>query len=241
MNDRGQRLLTVEYLCEQAPRALLFWQHGYGEHVGRYRSGALFASNDAWSPKQSTLPLACSASSTHKHCDKHIRVSSFLPAVFKGADCAWYYGAVPDLCSHSPDNLLCGCHTCWCLGWQCTRSWLAAALQCLAWTRMVTAAASHAARMIAHWSTTLVTWCAPPPLASHSSLARARVGFAYFRRQAGLAGCAYSAANMGCPCSSPVDNLDCQKIRRRIGVWTCAQSALPPALTTAEELRCASV
>ena len=41
MNDRGQRLLTVEYLCEQAPRALLFWQHGYGEHMGRYRSGAL--------------------------------------------------------------------------------------------------------------------------------------------------------------------------------------------------------
>ena len=48
VNSRGQRLLTVEYLCEQAPKALLFWQHGYGEHIGRYRSGA---------PVVSTMPV----------------------------------------------------------------------------------------------------------------------------------------------------------------------------------------
>lgn len=64
VNDRGQRLFTVEYLCEQAPRALLFWQHGYGEHMGRYRSGALtvFMTPGVWSsPSRSTL-RPCSAS-----------------------------------------------------------------------------------------------------------------------------------------------------------------------------------
>ncbi len=40
LNTRGQRLHTVEYLPEgHPPRALLFFQHGYGEHIGRYRSG----------------------------------------------------------------------------------------------------------------------------------------------------------------------------------------------------------
>ncbi|KAK9826121.1 hypothetical protein WJX81_005243 [Elliptochloris bilobata] len=38
-NKRSQELHTVEYLPEgQTPRALLFFQHGYGEHIGRYRS-----------------------------------------------------------------------------------------------------------------------------------------------------------------------------------------------------------
>lgn len=40
VNSRGQTLHTVEYIPEgQPPQALLFFQHGYGEHIGRYRSG----------------------------------------------------------------------------------------------------------------------------------------------------------------------------------------------------------
>ena len=88
VNDRGQRLLTVEYLCEQAPRALLFWQHGYGEHMGRYRSGALLVSvtPGVWSSSSRSTPLALLS----VKANVSIPASSALPPVPKEAVCAQY-------------------------------------------------------------------------------------------------------------------------------------------------------
>jgi hypothetical protein len=40
VNARHQNLKTVEYLPDQpTPRALLFFHHGYGEHISRYEGG----------------------------------------------------------------------------------------------------------------------------------------------------------------------------------------------------------
>lgn len=40
-NGRGQALHVVRYVpSAAAPRAVLLWHHGYGEHVGRYDRGA---------------------------------------------------------------------------------------------------------------------------------------------------------------------------------------------------------
>ncbi|CAK0782822.1 hypothetical protein CVIRNUC_006017 [Coccomyxa viridis] len=36
VNERKQVLRTVEYLPDQKPKAILFFHHGYGEHIGRY-------------------------------------------------------------------------------------------------------------------------------------------------------------------------------------------------------------
>jgi acylglycerol lipase len=37
-NSRDQQLHTVQYLPDQgAPKAVLVWHHGYGEHLGRYK------------------------------------------------------------------------------------------------------------------------------------------------------------------------------------------------------------
>ena len=41
VNGRHQTLGTVEYLPDQQsrPKALLFFHHGYGEHISRYEKG----------------------------------------------------------------------------------------------------------------------------------------------------------------------------------------------------------
>jgi len=41
VNGRKQTLRTVEYLPDQQsrPKALLFFHHGYGEHISRYERG----------------------------------------------------------------------------------------------------------------------------------------------------------------------------------------------------------
>ena len=41
VNGRKQILRTVEYLPDQEakPKAILFFHHGYGEHIGRYERG----------------------------------------------------------------------------------------------------------------------------------------------------------------------------------------------------------
>lgn len=43
VNKRGQRIYTEVFLAPQGvkPSAVLCWEHGLGEHVGRYEKGAL--------------------------------------------------------------------------------------------------------------------------------------------------------------------------------------------------------
>ena len=41
VNGRKQVLRTVEYLPDQTPKAILFFHHGYGEHIGRYVKGTI--------------------------------------------------------------------------------------------------------------------------------------------------------------------------------------------------------
>ena len=41
LSCRGERLLTVRYAPPGETKAVLVWHHGYGEHVGRYKWGAL--------------------------------------------------------------------------------------------------------------------------------------------------------------------------------------------------------
>ena len=41
VNERKQVLRTVEYLPDQNPKAILFFHHGYGEHIGRYEKGTI--------------------------------------------------------------------------------------------------------------------------------------------------------------------------------------------------------
>ena len=41
VNEREQVLRTVEYLPDQNPKAILFFHHGYGEHIGRYEKGTI--------------------------------------------------------------------------------------------------------------------------------------------------------------------------------------------------------
>lgn len=39
-NARSQKLFTVSYTPSTgAPKAVIFFHHGYGEHVGRYKDG----------------------------------------------------------------------------------------------------------------------------------------------------------------------------------------------------------
>ncbi len=42
VNGRNQKLRTVEYLPDQQtrPKAIVFFHHGYGEHISRYEKGA---------------------------------------------------------------------------------------------------------------------------------------------------------------------------------------------------------
>lgn len=59
VNSRGQTLHTVEYIPEgQPPQALLFFQHGYGEHIGRYRSGVCSQSSKCLNQHLGQLPSA---------------------------------------------------------------------------------------------------------------------------------------------------------------------------------------
>ena len=41
VNSRNQKLRTVEYLPDQQtrPKAIVFFHHGYGEHISRYEKG----------------------------------------------------------------------------------------------------------------------------------------------------------------------------------------------------------
>ena len=41
LNGRNQKLNTVEYLPDQQtrPKAIIFFHHGYGEHISRYEKG----------------------------------------------------------------------------------------------------------------------------------------------------------------------------------------------------------
>lgn len=43
VNKRGQRIYTEVFLAPQGVKqsAVLCWEHGLGEHVGRYEKGAL--------------------------------------------------------------------------------------------------------------------------------------------------------------------------------------------------------
>lgn len=40
-NSRGQKLYTVQYLPDEQPKAALYFHHGLGEHIGRYKLGQL--------------------------------------------------------------------------------------------------------------------------------------------------------------------------------------------------------
>ncbi len=44
-NKRNQQISTVAYLPEnlRRPKAVLFFHHGYGEHIGRYERGKAMA------------------------------------------------------------------------------------------------------------------------------------------------------------------------------------------------------
>ena len=45
VNGRNQKLNTVEYLPDQQtrPKAIIFFHHGYGEHISRYEKGKSYS------------------------------------------------------------------------------------------------------------------------------------------------------------------------------------------------------
>ena len=72
VNGRKQILRTVEYLPDQNPKAILFFHHGYGEHIGRYEKGEHSANDNgkerfcctALRLRQMTIRTTCSAHQT---------------------------------------------------------------------------------------------------------------------------------------------------------------------------------